>query len=173
MSNTAVNTDLLLTFFLTFSKFEHALKASGFFKKPRNGNYNSQRPTPAEPDWDSFAVSLRKCFAANRKEKLAMACDYLLLSPPKNQVIIRVGQKWYIAWEPPARSQNETDIEFLLKMIRGIRNNRFIPADAGNILFHSLKFPCITVHPRGCGEHDHLCYPPRRSIGSSPRMRGT
>lgn len=54
-----------------------------------------------------------------------MACDYLLLSPPKKQVIIRVGQKWYIAWEPPARSQNETDIEFLLKMIRGIRNNLF------------------------------------------------
>ena len=53
---TTVSKELLLEFFLTFSRFEYALKATGYYKR---------RPVKppdwpkAEPDWDRFAASLR------------------------------------------------------------------------------------------------------------------
>ena len=123
--NTGANRELLLAFFLTFSRFEYALKASGFFKKPNEKRYNTQHPPVVDPDWDRFAVSLRTCFSANRSEQLALACGYLLASPPKKQVLLRDGTRWTTAWGTPVRPQNETDIEFLLKMVRNVRNNLF------------------------------------------------
>jgi hypothetical protein len=123
--NTKANRELILAFFLTFSRFEYALKASGFFKKPNEKGYDTQHPPMADPDWDSFAVSLRTCFSTDRSEQLALACEYLLGSPPNKQVILRDGPRWTIAWETPVRPQNEADIEFILRMVRSIRNNLF------------------------------------------------
>ena len=62
---TTVSKELLLEFFLTFSRFEYALKATGYYKR---------RPVKppdwpkAEPDWDRFAASLRKIFNSNANE---------------------------------------------------------------------------------------------------------
>ena len=59
--------------------------------------------------------------------QLQAACEYLLDSPPNHQVLTSAG----IAWETPIRSCSEkTEIEFLLRMIRCVRNN----------LFHGAKF---------------------------------
>ena len=122
---TRVNQELLLDFFLTFSRFEYALKVSGFFKMPDQSRYDPRCPPSAEPDWDSFAVSLRGFFLEDRTERLRQACEYLLESPPDRQVIIRDGCGWATAWETPIRPRHETDIEFILRMARRVRNNLF------------------------------------------------
>jgi hypothetical protein len=121
--NVRVDKDLLLKFFLTFSAFEYALKSSGLFKRHR---VEAPKFPNAEPDWDSFAVSLRECFDPETSTELREACEYLLDSPPSHQVLTSTG----IAWETPVRSCSETEIEFLLRMVRCVRNN----------LFHGGKF---------------------------------
>ena len=115
--------DLLLTFFLTFSAFEYSLKSSGLFKRHR---IEPPKYPNAEPDWDSFAVSLRGSFDAKVSSQLEEACEYFSDSPPNHQVLTSTG----IAWETPVRTCSETEIEFLLRMIRCVRNN----------LFHGAKF---------------------------------
>ena len=50
---------------------------------------------------------------------------------------------------------------------------RFIPACAGNSSSACMLSAMDTVHPRVCGELPSLSMPPSRSIGSSPRVRGT
>ncbi len=125
---TTVDKDLLLEFFLTFSRFEYALKASGYFKQ-----HSPDRPRlpRAEHDWDRFARSLRASFDPNTSDDLRQACEYLLHSPPNQQVIIHRE----VAWETPVRPGQETDVEFLLRMVRCVRNN----------LFHGGKYN-IEVH---------------------------
>lgn len=125
---TAVDKELLLEFFLVFSRFEYALKASGFFKRHPT---DPPRWPKAEPDWDSFAVSLRDTFNPSATDDLRQACEYLRDSPPNQQVILDDA----VAWETPVRPDNETDIEFLLRMVRCVRNN----------LFHGGKYN-IAVH---------------------------
>ena len=48
-----------------------------------------------------------------------------------------------------------------------------IPAGAGNIVLFRLPSIGIGAHPRGCGEHQYSEYPRGRTLGSSPRVRGT
>jgi hypothetical protein len=125
---TAVDRDLLLEFFLVFSRFEYALKATGFFKH--------HPPAPprfpkAEPNWNSFAVSLRQTFDSGASPELQAACEYLLDSPPNQQIIVDDT----VTWETPVRPANETDVEFILRMVRSVRNN----------LFHGGKYN-IEVH---------------------------
>ncbi len=65
--------------------------------------------------------------------------------------------------------------------LRGTRGNyprrsihsRFIPAPAGNTFPDSSRYSFSAVHPRACGEHWHPPSQPRKSVGSSPRLRGT
>jgi hypothetical protein len=126
--NTSVDQQLLLEFFLVFSRFEYALKASGFHKRhPPNPPHYPR----AEPDWDCFAARLRDKFDPNSTIKLKQACEYLLDSPPNQQVILQDA----VAWETPVRPNGEGDIQFLLRMVRCVRNN----------LFHGGKFN-IDVH---------------------------
>ncbi len=50
---------------------------------------------------------------------------------------------------------------------------RFIPAGAGNTPSRSRPATPLTVHPRGCGEHNQRRALIKMSDGSSPRVRGT
>lgn len=109
---TRVNRELLLDFFLRFSRFEYALKTSNYF----------QRCTQeAKPDWDSFAVSLQGTFRADRNEELQRACEYIVGYPPSKQVIIGGSVDWQVS----NKGHGESDIQFLLRMVRCIRNNLF------------------------------------------------
>src|SRR3989338_10049386 len=92
---TRVNRDLLSEFFLTFAKFEYALKNTGYFV----GHPEDPLPPPAEPDWKRFATSLRDLFDPSKNEELGEACRYLSESPPNKQVIVHGAP----AWETPVR----------------------------------------------------------------------
>jgi len=128
---TQADRELLLEFFLTFSRFEYALKVSNYFIRPRTGGNDPSRPPEAKPDWESFAVSLRGTFRTDTNAELGRASEYILDSPPWKQVITHDS----IAWETPVRPDYESDIEFLLRMVRCVRNN----------LFHGGKYD-IEVH---------------------------
>jgi len=115
---TRVDRDLLLDFFLTFGRFEYALKNGGYLVRHVE---NPQCPPSAEPDWDRFATSLRAVFDPSKSEELTEACRYLSESPPNKQVIVNGA----CAWETPVRDPNLSRIEFLLRMVRCVRNNLF------------------------------------------------
>ena len=56
---------------------------------------------------------------------------------------------------------------------QALRNERIIPADAGNTTSAGASSSSLADHPRGCGEHDVGDGPQSGIRGSSPRMRGT
>ena len=112
---------LLLEFFLNFSQFEYALKASGYFQRANSIRQNRPGPLDAMPDWRHFGEALRKVFQIYRNEELQKACQYMLDNPPRKQVIVNDSA----AWETPVRSHHESDVEFLLRMVRCVRNNLF------------------------------------------------
>jgi hypothetical protein len=118
MMQPLVDRGLLLEFFLTFAQFEYALKASGLCVRHREDPLDLPAATP---DWDSFAASLRPTFLAERTPELLEACQYLLDHPPNKQVLLGGGP----AWQTPVRGAHVTDVEFLLLMIRCVRNNLF------------------------------------------------
>lgn len=117
---------LLLDFFLTLAQFEFALKNSGFHvRRPGELCY------PAHPDWDRFAESLRNSFDAGRTPTLRKASDYLLISPPWEEVVIESGLGWNT--KPPEESL--PTIVRLIRCVRRIRNN----------LFHGGKFTTLPI----------------------------
>jgi len=120
-----VDKDLLLNFFLTFSCFEFALKNSGLYKPPRP-NDDPNTGYRAKPDWDRFALSLRRKFQIGSPPQLAEACEYLLLNPPWREVVANGA----LVWDAAAESNALTDVEKLVCYIRRVRNN----------LFHGGKF---------------------------------
>lgn len=135
IEQTIIDRELLLNFFLTFSRFEYALKASNYFKRPNPSANNALRPPDAQPDWERFAVSLRQTFQKNKNDQLLEACEYIIESPPWKQVIINNG----VAWESPIRPEHETDIEFILRMVRCIRNNLFHGGKCNNEAFEQKE----------------------------------
>lgn len=75
----------------------------------------------AQADWDCFASSLKKHFNKNASDDLFKACDCILTHPPQKQVVIN-GK---LAWEPQSKAISESEVDFLLRMVRCVRNNLF------------------------------------------------
>lgn len=108
---------LIFEFFLVFSRFEYALKSSGFSKGDENG---------ISPNWDKFASSIRSTFIKTNSEDLNNAVEYLLNHPPKKQILTSS----ILAFKN-RESIDNLDLVFKLKLyICDIRNN----------LFHGGKF---------------------------------
>lgn len=105
--------DIIIEFFITFSRFEYTLKSTGFLKKNTN---------KAEPNWEEFVKSIRPQFEqSEREERLIKAIDYLEKNPPKTQSIL-TGQ---LKWEERQFDENIPLINKLSILIRGVRNNLF------------------------------------------------
>ncbi len=117
-----VDKELLFEFFLRFSRFEFALKAMGFAQGDLEG---------VRPDWPGYASSLRGRFDKTFSKPLLGACDFILNNPPHRQILVD-GR---LAWNTQAQLPGEHEVEFLLRMVRGVRNN----------LFHGGKYN-IAVH---------------------------
>ncbi|HZV70692.1 MAG TPA: hypothetical protein VFG10_14155 [Saprospiraceae bacterium] len=110
--------NLINEFFVTFSRFECALKTSGF----ANGDVEK-----VNPNWDAFAASIRQSFDSEvRTELMQNAIDYLSNYPPRVQNF----ENGRLGWRERVFLQNEPLINRLSLSIRDIRNN----------LFHGGKF---------------------------------
>lgn len=123
-----IDPNLLLDFFLKYSRFEYALKASGFvigIGRPLEGGIKR-----AAPDWNSFSDSIRDTFDRNRVDRLKEAVDYLWNNPPFIEVITTDSE---ILWEPPLYDQNSFNVRQLLRFVMNIRNNLFHGGKYGNI----------------------------------------
>lgn len=108
---------LMTEFFITFSRFECALKASNF------ANGNQDRVTA---NWDTFVASIADAFDENKTANLKAAVDYIIQNPPRVQSLDN-GQ---LSWRDRNFQANEPLINKLGLSIRDVRNN----------LFHGGKF---------------------------------
>lgn len=107
-----INKELVLDFYLTFSRFEYALKNSGFAR----GNENF-----VEPNWNEFALSLKDKFNKNANKILLEEASYFLEEPPLQQVLLRDG----LAWSGGIMPDHLSEIEKLLRLVNRVRNNLF------------------------------------------------
>lgn len=101
-------------FFWTFSRFEYALKATGYVKNCNASN--------AEPDWNKFSKTLGEKFFLSVK-----SCNesrILFDSPPQKQVI----RNCCLHWTDVGYPKNSQE---LFQAICRVRNN----------LFHGSKVP--------------------------------
>lgn len=108
---------LIRDFFITFSRFEYALKASNF------ANGDADKVTA---NWDVFITSIRQHFDKEKNAELKDAVDYIIQHPPRVQMYNN-GQ---LGWRDRVFQANEPEINKLGLSIRDIRNN----------LFHGGKF---------------------------------
>ncbi|MGY4725124.1 hypothetical protein [Burkholderia pyrrocinia] len=113
----AVKPDLLIGFTGVFSRYEYALKNSGFAK---GGG------SKVDPDWDAFARSIAAEFDKLDVPGFREAVIYLVTSPPRKQVLGSHGIEWKVS---PPDGALRASVQALL-MVRRVRNN----------LFHGGKF---------------------------------
>jgi hypothetical protein len=114
-----IDRELLLKFFIVFSRCEYALKRSGFT--------NGQDGVKVEPNWDKYIKLLKADFNADRTDELKAAVDYLENNPPKKQIL----SKSKLAWCEQKMPQNRPQLFWLLDLVKTVRNN----------LFHGAKYP--------------------------------
>ena len=109
---------LISDFFITFSRFECALKTSI--------TYSNERKGKIEPDWSKFTKSIKDTFNKDRTIELKTAVEFILNNPPKYQTI----EFKTLRWVEKSFNHNEPELNKLEQHIRDIRNN----------LFHGGKF---------------------------------
>ena len=102
--------DLVARFLFTFSRFEYALKESGYARTSKYG--------VVEPHWDKFAEQLPN-FRSIRNPDFKAALKYLIYDPPKRQVL-RNGR---VVWESQ-KQKAENNVQ-VLQLVRQVRNNTF------------------------------------------------
>jgi len=105
-------------FFVVFSRYEYALKASG---------YIAGDESHPKADWDKFAKEISESFDKNKSPELCEAIDYLLKAPPKKQL---KEQRKLVFKDSPPDQQYKSELEKAILLIRRIRNN----------LVHGSKF---------------------------------
>lgn len=118
--NTAISKEginLMTEFFVTFSRFECALKVSGYVIENNNKVF---------ANWGGFLASIRTSFNHKRTDELENSVDYLIQNPPRIQAL----NNNQLTWRDRVFQKNEQQINKLGQSIRDIRNN----------LFHGGKF---------------------------------
>jgi hypothetical protein len=112
-----VDEKTVASFFIVFSRFEYALKRAGYV-------CGDNRRVWA--DWDRFSSKLKDTFEPGKTSELQEAVRYLQDHPPKKQ-IVKAGR---LDWREFERSESESPVQWLLRLVRTVRNN----------LFHGGKF---------------------------------
>lgn len=112
--------DLLLDFFIVFSRFEYSLKRAGFLKS-NDGS--------AEPNHDKFGSTYKNQFQdlIAGSEEFTVAVNYFFDTPPKRQWV----NDGKLDWKNQDQSQLARNLNNLLVLVRTVRNN----------LFHGGKYP--------------------------------
>jgi hypothetical protein len=114
----AQDRERVFLFLASFSRWECALKHSGFAR----GGIHGQ----AEPDWTAFAIAHEAQVAALNDPLFVAARKALLAAPPRRQEL--VGDQ--LQWQPNPRRPAETDAAYLFRIVKDVRNS----------LFHGGKF---------------------------------
>jgi len=114
--------EVVLQFFVCFSRFEYALKRAG---------YLSPKKPYAEADWKSFAEKLETSLANITDIQFVKAKTYLLKRPP--QKLMRNSDN-SLEWGDN-KQNGESETVYLLSLVRSVRNN----------LFHGGKYPHNSV----------------------------
>jgi hypothetical protein len=112
VSETKINRELVLDFFLYLSRFEFALKVTGYAR----GN-----ETRVDLHWDKFVTEIAPSFSKDRTKELAEACDILLVNPPHKQVIVNGS----LGWNTTLPCDTSKEFELIIGLARRVRNNLF------------------------------------------------
>ncbi len=114
--------EIVLQCFVTFSRFEYALKRAGFVKCDSHNN--------ASADWRRFARERLDARLADMTDtEFAKARSYLLREPPQKQIFVKSEE--IMRWQKNSQQLREGDAEYLLRLVKDVRNN----------LFHGGKYP--------------------------------
>lgn len=100
---------IIYDLFITFARFECALKNTERFLNPQR----------AEPLWDKFSETISNNFNPDSIPELRIAVDFILNEPPRKQ-IIRDGR---LDWESSRLDENASITRKLCVYIRRVRNN--------------------------------------------------
>lgn len=117
-SFSAADRQRVFGFLALFSRWECALKHSGF---ARAGGFGQ-----AEADWRAFVTAHAAAIAALNDAAFVAARHLLTATPPKREELTVTG----VTWVPNPRRAAESDGDYLLRVVRDVRNN----------LFHGGKF---------------------------------
>lgn len=104
--------ELLLEFLRAFSRFEFALKATGFAQGDERG---------VEPAWDRFARAISPRVEATQDPEFIAAVEYLVAQPPKKQIL----DGGRLSWRNVPPDAGLSRAEKALLMVRRVRNNLF------------------------------------------------
>jgi hypothetical protein len=74
------------------------------------------------PDWEKFADAVSAMLEAAVDDNFTEVRTYLLNNPPRKQVFIAPAS---IGWSDNSRRQNESEAQYLLRLVRDVRNNLF------------------------------------------------
>ena len=129
--NINVSKDILLDFFVTFSRFEFSLKAAGYRKKTplkefKNDAKKSQKILlfDISADWDTYAQDISHHFNTSRPEKIQKAVEFFTLNPIFTEVMIGDDLGWSSSSKYYKYYDSEI-IRWIIPMIKRIRNNLF------------------------------------------------
>lgn len=106
---------LLFEFFITFARFEYALKECGFFTINNRG--------VIQPSWEQFASKIKDVFNPDISEDVKKSVNYLNIHPPSIQVQLPDE----IRFEPRQKDilDNSPLTTRLVTYVRDVRNNLF------------------------------------------------
>jgi hypothetical protein len=132
------NQELVVRFFIWFSRLEYALKSDSRYLK--KGPHNR-----AEVNWRGFTVDKSGDFDPSTDIELKEAVNFLLQSPPRQQIEGSTGK---LEW-CERHYDEESDLGKVIEVIKQVRNNLFHggkcgrgngndSARNGDLLRHSL-----------------------------------
>jgi hypothetical protein len=111
--------DIVLSYLVVYSRFEYALKRSGYVRREQNG---------VSADWECFIRNIRHLFDQRRTADLATAVIYLLENPPQAQTLDENDHLKFA--NHPSAARGSVPLR-LYHCARIVRNN----------LFHGGKYP--------------------------------
>jgi len=114
--------DRLFRFLALFARWECSLKRTGFLKPA-----DKRKGSPAEADWNGYADAIAVTVAGLAGAEWTRARGYLLSHPPKRQVV----QGGAVCWADNPRRPSESDVRYLFRIVKDVRNN----------VFHGGKYP--------------------------------
>ena len=100
---------IIFDFFITFARFECALKNTTRFLRPER----------AEPNWDVYSEFISNSFNPDFSPEIRTAVDFIMNEPPRKQ-IIRNNQ---LDWDLCIVDNNASLTRKLCVYIRRVRNN--------------------------------------------------